>query len=136
MLEIEGLEECRLYPPCIYLMPKGANTKRQNTAYEIKFCFPRRLRVPAGHQGAKGVKPARVKLQAPKGKSVSVTGRKSATARLAISTAPHEPAVREVLALIEGARERAFEAVNTELIDLYWRVVEYVSRKIETAAWG
>jgi len=82
------------------------------------------------------VKPARGNLQAPKGKGASVTGRKSTTARLAISTASHEPAFREVLALIESARGRAFQAVNTELIDLYWRVGEYISRKIETVFWG
>jgi hypothetical protein len=41
-----------------------------------------------------------------------------------------------VLVLIERARHRAFSAVNTELIDLYWRVGEFISRKIETAAWG
>jgi predicted nuclease of restriction endonuclease-like (RecB) superfamily len=64
------------------------------------------------------------------------SNRKSAAAGLTISTAPDEPAFREVLALIEGARGRAFQAVNTELIGLYWRVGEYISRKIETAAWG
>ena len=28
------------------------------------------------------------------------------------------------------------QAVNTELIDLYWQVGQYISRKLETAAWG
>jgi predicted nuclease of restriction endonuclease-like (RecB) superfamily len=42
----------------------------------------------------------------------------------------------EVVDLIQQARQRAFQAVNTELIDLYWRVGEYISRKLETAAWG
>jgi predicted nuclease of restriction endonuclease-like (RecB) superfamily len=46
------------------------------------------------------------------------------------------PDFREVLALIERARERAYQAVNTELIDLYWRVGEYISRKVAAAAWG
>ena len=50
--------------------------------------------------------------------------------------AGHEPAFREIIGLIEAARRRAFQAVNTELIDLYWRVGEYISRKLETAAWG
>ena len=49
---------------------------------------------------------------------------------------PHEAAFCEVLALIERARGRAFHAVNTELISLYWRVGEFISRKLETAAWG
>jgi predicted nuclease of restriction endonuclease-like (RecB) superfamily len=42
----------------------------------------------------------------------------------------------EVVDLIHKARQRAFQAVNTELIDLYWRIGEYISRKLETAAWG
>jgi predicted nuclease of restriction endonuclease-like (RecB) superfamily len=37
--------------------------------------------------------------------------------------------------MIEAARNRAYQAVNTELIDLYWRVGEYISRKIEAAEW-
>ena len=42
----------------------------------------------------------------------------------------------EVVQLIEAARQRAFQAVNTTLIDLYWRVGEYISRKIASAEWG
>jgi len=42
----------------------------------------------------------------------------------------------EIVDLIQQARQRAFHAVNTELIDLYWQVGEYISRKLETAAWG
>ncbi len=52
------------------------------------------------------------------------------------SPARHEPAFREVIGLIQSARARALQTVNTELIDLYWRVGEYISRKVETAAWG
>ena len=47
-----------------------------------------------------------------------------------------ETSFAEVVALIQQARQRAFHAVNTELIDLYWQVGEYLSRKLETAAWG
>jgi predicted nuclease of restriction endonuclease-like (RecB) superfamily len=54
----------------------------------------------------------------------------------AISAPPNESAFREVLTLIERARQRAFQAVNTELIDLYWQVGAYISRKLDTAAWG
>lgn len=50
--------------------------------------------------------------------------------------ATYEPAFREVLSLIERARQRAFHSVNAELIDLYWRVGGYISQKLETAAWG
>jgi predicted nuclease of restriction endonuclease-like (RecB) superfamily len=42
----------------------------------------------------------------------------------------------EVVTLIQQARQRAFQAVNTELIELYWRVGEYISRKLASAAWG
>lgn len=42
----------------------------------------------------------------------------------------------EVLALIHGARQQAIQAVNTRLIELYWQVGGYISRKIELAEWG
>ena len=42
----------------------------------------------------------------------------------------------EVLALIQGARQQAMQAVNTQLIELYWQVGGYISRKIERAEWG
>jgi predicted nuclease of restriction endonuclease-like (RecB) superfamily len=42
----------------------------------------------------------------------------------------------EVLALIEAARHRAYQAVNTELVGLYWQLGEYISEKIASAAWG
>jgi predicted nuclease of restriction endonuclease-like (RecB) superfamily len=42
----------------------------------------------------------------------------------------------EVIVLIEAARTRAFAAVNQELVSLYWQIGEYISRKLESAAWG
>ncbi len=42
----------------------------------------------------------------------------------------------EVVELIHSTRQRAFAAVNTALIDLYWQVGQYLSRKLETAEWG
>lgn len=42
----------------------------------------------------------------------------------------------EVIALIHSARQRAVQAVNTHLIELYWQVGGYISRKIENAEWG
>lgn len=42
----------------------------------------------------------------------------------------------EVLALIQGARQRVVQAVNTQLIELYWQVGAYISRKLEQAEWG
>jgi predicted nuclease of restriction endonuclease-like (RecB) superfamily len=48
----------------------------------------------------------------------------------------HEAKFAEVLTLIETARRRAYQAVNTELIALYWKLGEYISKKIRAAEWG
>ena len=45
-------------------------------------------------------------------------------------------AFHEVTNLIEVARQKAFQAINTALIDLYWHVGETISRKIKNAEWG
>jgi len=42
----------------------------------------------------------------------------------------------EVLALIEAARNRAYQAVNSELVSLYWQLGEHISQKIASAQWG
>lgn len=42
----------------------------------------------------------------------------------------------EVVALIEAARNRAYQAVSWELVSLYWQLGEYISRKIASAEWG
>jgi len=42
----------------------------------------------------------------------------------------------EILGLIASAKQRAVQAVNTTLIDLYWQVGEVISRKIAGAEWG
>jgi predicted nuclease of restriction endonuclease-like (RecB) superfamily len=47
-----------------------------------------------------------------------------------------EAGFAEFVGLIAAARQRAFQAFNTTLIDLYWQVGEYISRKIEAAGWG
>lgn len=46
------------------------------------------------------------------------------------------PDFHEILDLIAAARQRAYQAVNTALIDLYWQVGEHLSRKIASAEWG
>lgn len=52
----------------------------------------------------------------------------------------HEPAIdtdfAEIAELIAVAKGRAFQAVNTALIDLHWQVGAIISRKIEAAEWG
>ena len=53
------------------------------------------------------------------------------------SRAPaHESSFREVVEMIEAARARAYHAVNNELIGLYWRIGEFISRQITAAGWG
>ena len=42
----------------------------------------------------------------------------------------------EITQLIAAARQRAVQAVNTTLIELYWQVGLTISRKIEQAEWG
>ena len=49
---------------------------------------------------------------------------------------PIEAGFSEVVQLIASARQRAIQAVNTSLIELYWQVGEIISRKIAAAEWG
>jgi predicted nuclease of restriction endonuclease-like (RecB) superfamily len=42
----------------------------------------------------------------------------------------------EVLKLIQCGRSRAFSAINVALIDTYWAVGSYLSRKVANAGWG
>jgi predicted nuclease of restriction endonuclease-like (RecB) superfamily len=55
--------------------------------------------------------------------------------QLPISTAT-EKSFSEVVQLIQTARQTAVQAVNTQLIDLYWQVGAYISQKLEQAEWG
>jgi len=43
---------------------------------------------------------------------------------------------KDILRIIYKARNRAFEKVNEELINLYWQVGEYLYNKLETKEWG
>jgi predicted nuclease of restriction endonuclease-like (RecB) superfamily len=54
----------------------------------------------------------------------------------AVAVKGHAPAFREIIGLIQSARQRAFQAVNTELIGLYWRVGEYICQRIDSDGWG
>jgi predicted nuclease of restriction endonuclease-like (RecB) superfamily len=56
----------------------------------------------------------------------------TATARTGLETR----AFAAVVKLIEEARDRAYQSVNKELVGLYWRVGQYISRKIAAAEWG
>lgn len=47
-----------------------------------------------------------------------------------------QPDFNEITQLIHAARQRAVLAVNTALIDLYWQVVQFISRKIAQVELG
>lgn len=42
----------------------------------------------------------------------------------------------KIIYLIKQSRSNAIRAINAELIDLYWNIGEYISRKIDEAKWG
>lgn len=42
----------------------------------------------------------------------------------------------DIVGLIKKSRVNAIKAVNAELINLYWSVGEYISKKIEHSEWG
>jgi DUF1016 N-terminal domain len=52
------------------------------------------------------------------------------------STKKDEATFSEVVRLIAASREKAVQAVNTALIDLYSKIGETISHKIEAAEWG
>lgn len=43
---------------------------------------------------------------------------------------------KEITELIQSARQRAYRAVNTELVNLYWQVGQVISRRINADGWG
>jgi len=53
-----------------------------------------------------------------------------------LTGSPDGERFNEVLALIHSSRHKAMQAVNTQLIELYWQVGAHISRKIEQAEWG
>src|SRR5438046_1632003 len=61
---------------------------------------------------------------------------KKSIIKRAASKMPSHADFDQVLTLIDAARTRALAAVNTTLIDLYWKIGEYISRKIAEDAWG
>ena len=50
--------------------------------------------------------------------------------------AGEESGSSEVVQLIAAARQKAFRAVNTTLIDLYWQVGQYNSHRLASTEWG
>jgi len=47
-----------------------------------------------------------------------------------------ETSFAEVVVLIEQARQRVYQAVDSELVGLYWRIGQYISAKLAAAVWG
>ena len=47
-----------------------------------------------------------------------------------------ETAFAEVDSLIRAARQRAAQAVNTEVVDLYWHIGQHLHHKIEADGWA
>ncbi len=42
----------------------------------------------------------------------------------------------DIILLIKQSRANAIRAVNAELVNMYWNIGEYISKKIENAVWG
>jgi hypothetical protein len=42
----------------------------------------------------------------------------------------------DIIQLIKQSRYNAIKAVNAELINLYWNIGEYISKKISQSEWG
>jgi predicted nuclease of restriction endonuclease-like (RecB) superfamily len=42
----------------------------------------------------------------------------------------------DIVTLIQQARQNAVKTVNTELINLYWLVGEYISKRLASSSWG
>lgn len=47
-----------------------------------------------------------------------------------------KPEFSEVVSLIKTSRYKALQAVNSELINLYWQIGEYIAKRIEIEGWG
>lgn len=43
---------------------------------------------------------------------------------------------QHITELIVSAKQRAYQAVNHELVDLYWHIGKYVHEQVAVQAWG
>ena len=53
-----------------------------------------------------------------------------------VTTEKHSHEFVQIIAMIREARQKAFHAVNTALIDLYWQIGGYLSNKVKEDGWG
>ena len=65
-----------------------------------------------------------------------MTKARKTSAKKAATVEAVDSSFGEILHLIQAAKHRAYQAVNSELVGLYWQVGEYISRKLESAEWG
>lgn len=81
-------------------------------------------------------KPTARRVAAPR--AAKAPSRKAAAAApvQAAAPAPLEAEFGEIVGLIQQARQRAYQAVNTELVGLYWRIGATISAKLAAAEWG
>jgi hypothetical protein len=52
------------------------------------------------------------------------------------SSPPLDAAIQHIVTLVEQARDRSFRAANTELVNLYGSVGQYLSRQCQHEGWG
>ena len=72
-------------------------------------------------------------------RSPAVTAGKEASKAITAKRGAAEPieaSFAEVVGLIEQARQRVYQAVNTELVGLYWQIGKYIGDKLAAAEWG
>ena len=62
--------------------------------------------------------------------------RKPAKPVAVAASPPADEGFDAIVRLIDVAKQRAYRAVNTTLIELYWQIGEHISRKIAAAEWG
>jgi hypothetical protein len=54
----------------------------------------------------------------------------------AVSHAAVQASFEEIVGLIGAEKLRAVQAVNSELVTLYWQIGQFISLKLATAEWG
>jgi predicted nuclease of restriction endonuclease-like (RecB) superfamily len=47
-----------------------------------------------------------------------------------------EKSFTQIVQLIQKSKQRAYASVNKELIDLYWNIGKYISKKVDSDGWG
>lgn len=52
------------------------------------------------------------------------------------SSPPLDAAIHHIVTLVGQARDRSFRAANTELVNLYWSVGQYLSHQCQHEGWG